>query len=97
MWLGEGGTNVGVFKNNQIICIPQNSGTGSYGRNSGKEVTMDDKYIYQLMRFNGRSGGNDELNGNGRRKFPPKTNGVEWQVIHRYDAETGLEASFPCG
>ena len=66
----EGGTNVGVFKNNQIICIPQNSGTGSYGRNSGKEVTMDDKYIYQLMRFNGRSGGNDELNGNGRRKFP---------------------------
>ncbi|WP_370757574.1 T9SS type A sorting domain-containing protein [Coprobacter secundus] len=93
----EGGTNVGVFKNNQIICIPQNSGTGSYGRNSGKEVTMDDKYIYQLMRFNGRSGGNDELNGNGRRKFPPKTNGVEWQVIHRYDAETGLEASFPCG
>ena len=92
----EGGTNVGVFKDNEIISIPEQSGTGSWGRNSGKAVVMDDKYVYQLMRFNGNSG-NDNLNGNGLRAYPPKGTGIEWQLITRYDAATGKAARFSEG
>lgn len=92
----EGGTNVGLFKNNEIVVIPEESGTGSWGRNSGKAVVLDDKYVYQLMRFNGNSG-NDNLNANGLRTYPPKGSGIEWQLITRYDAATGKAARFPEG
>ncbi|MDR1335414.1 MAG: T9SS type A sorting domain-containing protein [Tannerella sp.] len=92
----EGGTNVGVWKDGAIVSIPMESGTGSWGRNSGKAVAMDDQYVYQLMRFNGNSG-NDELNSNGLRRFPPRGNGIEWQLITRYNAATGMNAPFPEG
>lgn len=92
----EGGTNVGLFKDNVIVCVPEESGTGSWGRNSGKAVVLDDKYVYQLMRFNGNSG-NDNLNSNGLRAYPPKGSGIEWQLITRYDAVTGKAARFPEG
>lgn len=92
----EGGTNVGIFKDNAIVCIPEQSGTGSWGRNSGKEVVMDDQYVYQLMRFNGNSG-NDNLNTNGLRAYPPKGTDIEWSLITRYNAITGKAAVFPTG
>lgn len=92
----EGGTNVGLYKDNEIVCVPEQSGTGSWGRNSGKAVVLDDKYVYQLMRFNGNSG-NDNLNANGLRAYPPKGSGIEWQLITRYDAITGKAARFPEG
>ena len=42
----EGGTNVGLFKDNVIVCVPEESGTGSWGRNSGKAVVwMINMYI----------------------------------------------------
>lgn len=92
----EGGTNVGIFKDNRIVAIPPQSGTGSYGRYSLHCITADDSYIYQPLHFNGRSG-NDNLNSNGLRQFPQNHPDVEWQVIHRYDAETGANAPFAQG
>lgn len=92
----EGGTNVGVWRNGAIISIPEQSGTGSWGRNSGKAVAMDDQYVYQLMRFNGNSG-NDTKNSNGLWNYPPKGSGIEYQLITRYDVETGSAARFSLG
>ncbi|GHU69733.1 hypothetical protein FACS189413_09080 [Bacteroidia bacterium] len=92
----EGGTNVGIWKNGAIVSIPVESGTGSWGRNSGKAVAIDDQYVYQLMRFNGNSG-NDNLNSNGLRQYPPKGSGIEWQLITRYNIETGSPAVFSEG
>ncbi|NDW09956.1 leucine-rich repeat protein [Dysgonomonas sp. 520] len=92
----EGGTNVGVWKDGKIVSIPVESGTGSWGRNSGKAVALDDQYVYQLMRFNGNSG-NESLNSNGLRSYPPKASGVEWQLITRYNANDGSAAKFSEG
>jgi len=92
----EGLTNVGIFKDNALICVPEQSGTGSWGRYSGNEVVLDDQYVYQLMRFNGNSG-NDNLNANGLRAYPPKSTGIEWNLITRYSVTTGKSATFPLG
>lgn len=92
----EGGTNVGIWRDGKIISIPEQSGTGSWGRNSGKAVAMDDQYVYQLMRFNGNSG-NDTKNSNGLWNYPPKGSGIEYQLITRYNIETGTAARFPLG
>ena len=92
----EGGTNVGVWKDGKMYCRPADSGTGSWGKNSGQAVVIDDRCVYQLMIFNGNSG-NDGLNGNGLRQYPPKTAGVEWQVITRYWIASGTAASFKTG
>lgn len=92
----EGGTNVGIFQDNAIIAIPPGSGTGSYGRNSLYCVAADENYVYQPLHFNGRSG-NDNLNSNGLRQFPQNSSDIEWQAIHRYDARTGANATFPTG
>lgn len=92
----EGGTNVGLWKDGKVYSVPYESGTGSWGRNSGKAVVLDDKYVYQLMIFNGNSG-NDNLNDNGLRQYPPKNEGIEWQLITRYYVETGNAAPFKEG
>ena len=92
----EGGTNVGVWKDGALACRPLDSGTGSWGKNSGQAVVIDDRCVYQLMIFNGNSG-NDGLNSNGLRQYPPKTAGVEWQVITRYWIASGTAASFKTG
>lgn len=92
----EGGTNVGLWKDGKLTCRPLESGTGSWGRNSGQAVVIDDKYVYQIMIFNGNSGDNT-LNKNGLRRFPPKVSGVEWQVITRYFIKSGGAAAFDKG
>ncbi len=92
----EGGTNVGIWRDGKIVSIPQESGTGSWGRNSGKAVVLDENYAYQLMRFNGNSG-NDTKNSNGLWNYPPKGSGIEYQLIARYDVETGMAARFSTG
>ena len=92
----EGGTNVGVWKDGEMFCRPLDSGTGSWGKNSGQAVVLDGNCVYQLMIFNGNSG-NDGLNANGLRQYPPKTAGVEWQVITRYWISSGTAASFKTG
>ena len=93
----EGGTNVGVWRDGKLISIPVQSGTGSWGRNSGEAVVMDDQYVYQLMRFNGNSGDASKTNGNGLWMYPPKGSGIEYQLVTRYDIETGEAAKFPLG
>lgn len=45
----EGGTNVGVYRNGRLISRPEGSGTGGWGRFSGVQVVVDDKYVYQLL------------------------------------------------
>ena len=93
----EGGTNVGVWRDGKLISIPVQSGTGSWGRNSGEAVVMDDQHVYQLMRFNGNSGDASKTNENGLWMYPPKGSGIEYQLITRYDIETGEAAKFPLG
>ena len=93
----EGGTNVGIFRDGRLVSRPEGSGTGGWGRMSGKQVVMDDHYVYQLMTQHGRDGGNDHMNANGVRQYPPRDEGVEWKVVRRYDRETGQGAPFPGG
>lgn len=93
----EGGTNVGVFRDGRLISRPEGSGTGGWGRFSGAQVVLDDKYVYQLLTQHGCDGGNDQLNGNGLRQFPPCDKAIEWKTIRRYDRETGNGAPFAKG
>ncbi|MBR5606763.1 MAG: hypothetical protein IKW44_00115, partial [Bacteroidaceae bacterium] len=93
----EGGTNVGVFRNGKLISRPEGSGTGGWGRFSGAQVVLDDKYVYQLLTQHGCDGSNEQLNGNGLRQFPPCDKAIEWKTIRRYDRETGNGAPFAKG
>jgi len=93
----EGGTNVGVYRDGKLISRPEGSGTGGWGRFSGAQVVLDDKYVYQLLTQHGCDGGNDKLNINGLRQFPPCDPDIEWKVVRRYDRETGLGAPFAGG
>ncbi len=74
----EGGHNVAVFDGlgNQI-GIPQQSGTGSWGRFSGNAVFMDDQYVYQIMKQKGCDGNNGNLN-----HFP--VCGTQWFCVRRF-------------
>ena len=93
----EGGTNVGVYRNGRLISRPEGSGTGGWGRFSGVQVVLDDKYVYQLLSQHGCDGGNVQLNLNGLRQFPPCDKAIEWKTIRRYDRESGMGAPFPKG
>ena len=93
----EGGSNVAVYRDGRMVSCPEGSGTGGWGRMSGKQVVMDDKYVYQLLTQHGRDGGNDRMNDNGVRQYPPNDPAKEWKTIRRYDLETGKGAPFPGG
>lgn len=93
----EGGTNVAVFRDGQLISRPEGSGTGGWGRFSGAQVALDDHYVYQLLTQHGCDGGNNDLNPNGLRQYPPCDDRVEWKTIRRYHRETGFSAPFPGG
>ncbi|WP_106828016.1 hypothetical protein [Parabacteroides pacaensis] len=93
----EGGTNVGVFKDGRLISRPEGSGTGGWGRFSGKAVVLDDKYVYQLLTQHGCDGGNTQLNQNKLPQFPPCNDEIEWKTVRRYDYKTGLAAPFTSG
>lgn len=93
----EGGTNVAVFRDGKLLSRPEGSGTGGWGRFSGESVVLDEQYVYQLLTQHGCDGGNNELNLNGKRQFPPCDDAVEWKTIRRYDLKTGKGAPFPGG
>lgn len=93
----EGGTNVGVYQNGRLISRPEGSGTGGWGRHSGKAVVIDDQYVYQLLTQHGCDGGNDRLNDNQLPQYPPCDKGIEWKTIRRYDLFTGKGAPFNNG
>jgi hypothetical protein len=80
----EGGHNVTVFKNGAQMCYPVESGTGSWGRMSGRSVTLDSQYVYQAMSQHGNDGGNyPALNANGLYQNPPPGR-ITWQCVRRY-------------
>lgn len=86
----EGGHNVVLFDNNGIqIGVPVESGTGSWGRNSGNAVFVDDKYIYQLMSQEGCDGNNNNPN-----HYP--ICGNQWFCVRRY-FHNGNSAPFDNG
>jgi len=92
----EGGTNVGLWKDGKIHSIPFESGTGSWGRNSGKAVVLDNDYVYHLMSFSGHAGDDGVTkNTNGLQRFPPKN--AEWHVVTRYKQSNGGAAKFSTG
>lgn len=93
----EGGTNVGVYRDGRLISRPEGSGTGGWGRMSGVQTVLDDKYVYQLLSQHGCDGGNNNMNVNGLNQFPPCNPDIEWKVVRRYDRETGLGAPFTGG
>lgn len=93
----EGGTNVGVYQNGRLISRPEGSGTGGWGRHSGKAVVIDDHYVYQLLTQHGCDGGNDRLNDNQLPQYPPCDKSIEWKTIRRYDLFTGKGAPFNNG
>ena len=93
----EGGTNVAVFKNGELISVPELSGTGGWGRMSCTSVVLDDDYVYQLLRQHGCDGGNSNLNTNKLPQYPMCDNNIEWKTIRRYNYLTGASAPFSLG
>lgn len=93
----EGGSNVAVFKDGELISVPEGSGTGGWGRFSMASVVLDSNYVYQLLSQNGCDGANNELNQNGLPQFPPCNQNQEWKVVRRYHISTGLAAPFAEG
>lgn len=93
----EGGTNVAVFRDGKLLSRPEGSGTGGWGRFSLLGVVLDSCYVYHLQTQHGCDGGNDELNCNGLRQFPPCNENIEWKTIRRYDLQSGQGASFSGG
>ena len=92
----EGGTNVGVWRDGAVYSVPFESGTGSWGRNSGKAVAMDGTYVYQLMSFSGAAGDNGiSKNSNGLQRFPPKSE--VWHFVARYRSSDGVGSRFKTG
>ncbi len=92
----EGGTNVGVWRDGAVHSVPFESGTGSWGRNSGKAVAMDGTYVYQLMSFSGAAGDNGiSKNTNGLQRFPPKSE--VWHFVARYRVSDGVASRFKTG
>lgn len=93
----EGGTNVAIFRDGALLSVPEGSGTGGWGRMSGKAVVLDDKYVYQLLTQHGCDGANRDMNQNNLPQFPPCDQSIEWSTIRRYDIETGKGAPFSNG
>lgn len=80
----EGGHNVmGFSTDGKLQCDPQDCGTGSWGRMSGKAITYDGTYVYQAM-DQGSDGSKDDI------KYPASGT---WKTIARYDA-TGRNNSY---
>ena len=85
----EGGANVVLYDaTGSKIGVPVQSGTGSWGRNSGRAVFADDSYVYQSMSQNGGYDADDI-------KYP-KDPKVAWKCIRRFHPD-GSSAPFSGG
>ena len=94
----EGGTNVLVFDpSGEIVSIPENSGTGGYGRYSQGRAVMDDKYVYMLLTQNGCDGANNGRNENGLPNYPSCNSESTWHTVRRFNYLTGKPAPFSGG
>ncbi len=87
----EGGHNAALYSaSGAALGFPEQSGTGSWGRNSGKAVFVDDSYLYQVMSQNGRDGASSNPD-----HYPQDTATV-WKCIRRYN-HNGDAAPFSGG
>ncbi|MDO5571193.1 MAG: hypothetical protein Q4F97_06970 [Bacteroidales bacterium] len=93
----EGGSNVVVFKNGEILSVPEGSGTGGWGRFSERYVALDKKYTYQLLSQNGCDGANKDNNKNGLPQYPDCNDESLWRTVRRYEINTGKGAPFKNG
>ena len=91
----EGTSNVSVFKDGKLISVPENSGTGGWGRMSGTAITADSNYIYQIQSQHGCDGANTNMNQNNLPQYP-KCNVEVWKWIARY-YQNGTLAPFSQG
>ena len=91
----EGGSNVEVFNSDGTLNpVPEQSGTGSWGRMSNGVTTGQGIYVYQSMSQDSGSsqGGTNRLGGP---SYP--ATGVTWQTIRRYNSSTGSGAAWTGG
>ena len=85
----EGGANVALYSaTGSKVGVPPDSGTGSWGRDSGGAVFADDTYLYQSMSQKGGYTADDI-------SYPvdPK---VSWKCIRRFNQD-GSSAPFSGG
>lgn len=93
----EGGTNVLVFSpDGEILSIPENSGTGGYGRYCQGRAVMDDDYVYILLTQNGCDGANSGINENGLPNYPACDTESTWHTVRRFNLD-GTPAPFDGG
>lgn len=93
----EGGSNVIVYKNGQIVSVPEGSGTGGWGRMSMAQAAMDDKYVYHLQSQNGCDGANTSNNANKLPQYPQCGDDFTWKTVRRYAITNGMSAPFASG
>ncbi len=87
----EGGANAALYSSTGAkIGIPVQSGTGSWGRNSGKAIFANDNYIYQSFTQDGKNG--NDPNG----IISPPNNTTSWGCVRRYNHD-GSAAPFTGG
>ena len=87
----EGGANAALYSSTGAkIGIPVQSGTGSWGRNSGSAVFVDDNYLYQSMRQDTGSGVSPNPD------HTPRDSTSVWKCIRRYNHD-GSPAPFEPG
>lgn len=82
----EGGANVSLFQNGVVMPKFLETGTGSWGRMSGKAITADGTYVYQAF---------SQDAGYGEPPRYPAT-GSKWHCVRRY-FHNGQPAPFPGG
>lgn len=84
----EGGANVSLFQDGQVKAPFSETGTGSWGRNSGEAITADDTYVYQAF----------VQENDGGYGVPPAypTAGTSWYCVRRY-FQNGQPAPFAGG
>ena len=93
----EGGTNALVFNPaGEILSIPENSGTGGYGRYCQGRAVMDNDYVYLLLTQNGCDGANGGRNSNGLPNYPACDSESTWHTVRRFNLN-GTPAAFPGG
>lgn len=85
----EGGANVALYSaTGSKVGVPPDSGTGSWGRDSGGAVFADDTYLYQSMSQKGGYTADDI-------SYPVDPN-VSWKCIRRFNQD-GSSAPFSGG
>lgn len=85
----EGGANAALYDSDGVkMGVPVQSGTGSWGRISGKAVFVDGNYLYQSM---SQDGGYDA----DVISYPADPD-ISWKCIRRY-FHNGTAAPFPGG